>query len=168
MTAVATDNPFSAAEQRRLEIFAGAVIPASAEYDAPGADDPTIAADILATARRYYGAVSAGLAHQDNVAKAAYGVPFAELSTADRADFIARSNTRGGFDHIDWEYDRAAIAGQRTLLSVIVQCYYRDDRVMRSLGMEPRAPFPRGFDVEQGDWSLLEPVRRRGTIYRPA
>ena len=43
---------------------------------------------------------------------------------------------------------------------------YRDDRVLRSLGMEPRPPFPKGFEVEQGDWSLLEPVKRRGKLYR--
>ena len=32
---------------------------------------------------------------------------------------------------------------------------------------DARPPFPKGFDVEQGDWSLLDPVKRRGTIYRP-
>jgi hypothetical protein len=51
---------------------------------------------------------------------------------------------------------------------VIAQCYYRDDRVMRSLGMETRPPFPKGFEVEQGDWSLLDPVRARPKFYRPA
>ena len=59
-----------------------------------------------------------------------------------------------------------ALSGQRTLISIILQCYYRDDRVMRSLEMEPRPPFPQGFEVEQGDWSLLDPVKRRGKIYR--
>jgi hypothetical protein len=51
---------------------------------------------------------------------------------------------------------------------VIAQGYYRDDRVMRSLGMEVRAPFPKGFEVEQGDWSLLDPVRARPAFYRRA
>jgi hypothetical protein len=49
-----------------------------------------------------------------------------------------------------------------------VQCYYRDDRVMRSLGMEVRPPFPQGFEVERGDWSLLDPVRSRPPLYRRA
>ena len=167
MDAIATDNPFTDAQQETLAAFAGAVIPASADYDVPGADDPDIVADIVATARSYYGAVSAGLAFQDTVAQAAYGASFAELAASARADFIARSNTAGGFDDIEWEFDQAAISGQRTLISIIVQCYYRDDRVMRSLDMEPRPPFPQGFDVEQGDWSLLEPVKRRGRVYRP-
>ena len=103
---------------------------------------------------------------QDTVATAKYGVPFADLSHADRTDFVNRANTTGGFDDIEWEFDPAAISGQRTLVSIIAQCYYRDDRVMRSLEMEPRSPFPQGFEVEQGDWSLLDPVKRRGRIYR--
>jgi hypothetical protein len=39
---------------------------------------------------------------------------------------------------------------------------------MRSLGMEPRPPFPLGFAVEDGDWSLLEAVRARPQLYRDA
>jgi hypothetical protein len=38
--------------------------------------------------------------------------------------------------------------------------------VMRSIGMEARPPFPKGHELEQGDWSLLEPVRARGRIWR--
>ena len=49
---------------------------------------------------------------------------------------------------------------------IILQCYYRDDRVMRSLGLEVRPPYPKGFEVEQGDWSLLDPVRARPKLYR--
>jgi hypothetical protein len=52
------------------------------------------------------------------------------------------------------------------LVRVVLLCYYRDDRVMRSLGQEPRPPFPKGHVVEQGDWSLLDPVRARPPMYR--
>ena len=52
------------------------------------------------------------------------------------------------------------------LVNVVVRCYYRDDRVMRSLNMELRPPFTKGFELEQGDWSLLDPVRARGQAYR--
>jgi len=38
--------------------------------------------------------------------------------------------------------------------------------VMLSLGQEPRPPFPKGHVVEQGDWSLLDPVRARPPMYR--
>ena len=50
----------------------------------------------------------------------------------------------------------------------VVQCYYRDDRVMLSLGIEPRPPFPQGHMIEQGDWSLLDPVRARAQMWRVA
>ena len=52
------------------------------------------------------------------------------------------------------------------LVRVVLLCYYRDDRVMGSLGLEPRPPFPRGHVVEQGDWSLLDLVRKRVPMYR--
>ncbi len=48
----------------------------------------------------------------------------------------------------------------------MLQCYYRDDRVIRSLGLEPGPPFPKGYTVEQGDWSLLEAVRNRPPMWR--
>jgi hypothetical protein len=32
--------------------------------------------------------------------------------------------------------------------------------------MEVRPPFPQGYVVEQGDWTLLEPVQRRPKVYR--
>ena len=52
------------------------------------------------------------------------------------------------------------------LTRIILQCYYRDDRVMRSLDLEARPPFPKGFEVEQGDWSLLDQVRARPKLWR--
>ena len=40
----------------------------------------------------------------------------------------------------------------------VLQCYYRDDRVMRALGLEPRPPYPKGHVLEQGDRALLDVV----------
>jgi hypothetical protein len=59
-------------------------------------------------------------------------------------------------------------AAAATLSRVVLQCYYRDDRVVRSLGLEPRPPFPKGHTLEQGDWSLLDPVRKRPKMWRDA
>ncbi len=44
--------------------------------------------------------------------------------------------------------------------------YYRDDRVLETLGLEARPPFPKSFPLEPGDLSRLEAVRRRPRIYR--
>ena len=48
----------------------------------------------------------------------------------------------------------------------VLQCYYRDDRVIRSLGLEPGPPFPKGHNLEQGDWSLLDAMRNRPPMWR--
>jgi hypothetical protein len=53
-----------------------------------------------------------------------------------------------------------------TLGRVILGAYYRDDRVLAALGHEARAPYPKGFTVEQGDWSLLDAVRNRPQLWR--
>ena len=54
----------------------------------------------------------------------------------------------------------------KALGRAVLQCYYRDDRVVRSLGIEPVAPFPKGRMLEQGDWSLLDAVRGRPQMWR--
>jgi hypothetical protein len=83
------------------------------------------------------------------------GGSFADLDPQPRGTVAARLHEAGG-DALTY------------LTRIVLQCYYRDDRVMRSLGMEPRPPYPKGFEVEQGDWSLLDPVRARPKLYRDA
>jgi hypothetical protein len=50
----------------------------------------------------------------------------------------------------------------------VLQCYYRGDRVVRSLGLEARPPHPRGHLLEDGDWSILDRVRARPPMWRRA
>ncbi len=52
------------------------------------------------------------------------------------------------------------------LRRLILGAYYRDDRVLLSLKQEARAPFPKGYTLEQGDWSLLDAVRDRLPLWR--
>jgi hypothetical protein len=52
------------------------------------------------------------------------------------------------------------------LTRVVLLCYCRDDRVLMSLGLEPRPPFPKGYELEQGEWSLLDPVKARKPFWR--
>ena len=89
------DQTLTESEIPDLRCLAGMIIPASAKYGVPGADDETIFSDIV--------------------------------------NSIGRD---------------------------------RDDRVMVSLGLEPRPPFPEGHVLEQGDWSLLDPVRSRRPFWR--
>ena len=90
----------------------------------------------------------------DHLARLA-GRPLAELDPARREAVAMELRATGG----------AAVA---TLARVVLQCYYRDDRVVRSLGLEPRPPFPKGYMLEDGDWSLLDPVRARPPMWRRA
>jgi hypothetical protein len=148
---MATDSPLSPAQREDLRIIAGIIIPESAEFDVPGADDPAIQADIVATLGRDAGLVREAL---DEVARLA-GQPLAALDPARREAAAMELRARGG----------SAVA---TLTRVVLQCYYRDDRVVRSLGLEPRPPYPQGHFLEDGDWSLLNPVRARPPIWRRA
>lgn len=152
---IATDQPFTNEEQRTLLALVGAVIPANTEYGTPSADDPDIAADILASARPYHATVASALHQVESIAAERYATAYADLDADTRARLAS-------------DLSRSRFVGLGTLVTITAQCYYRDDRVMRSLGMEPRSPYPDGFDIPQGDWSLLDPVRRRGKIYKDA
>ena len=145
-----SDNgPLTLAQQDDLRAIASVMIPASTEFDVPGADDPLIQADILATLGRDADLVREAL---DALAQLA-GQPLAALDPAQREAVALELRTKGG----------AAVA---TLTRVVLQCYYRDDRVVRSLGLEPRPPSPKGHVLEEGDWSLLDPVRARPPMWR--
>ena len=144
-----TDDTLSPGQARDLRCLAAAIIPASAAYGVPGADDETIFADILASLGRDRDDVRTAL---DGLATLSGG-SFADLAAARRAEVAATLCAEGG-------------GPLAALVRVVLLCYYRDNRVMRSLGQEPRPPFPKGHVVEQGDWSLLEPVRARPPIYR--
>jgi hypothetical protein len=71
-------------------------------------------------------------------------------------------------DEVANEFRATGGGAAATLVRVVLQCYYRDDRVLRSLGLESRAPFPLGYTLEQGDWSLLDPVKARPLNLRRA
>jgi hypothetical protein len=141
----------SADQRRSLRRLAEMMIPASAEYGIPSAADDAIFSDILRSLGRDTEHVIALVGMLD----AQCDGPFADLDPRRQDTLVAQLRATGG-------------EALTYLTRIILQCYYRDDRVMRSLGMEPRPPFPKGFEVEQGDWSLLDPVRARPKLYRDA
>jgi hypothetical protein len=147
---MSTDGPLTPTQSDDLRAIAGVIIPASAEFDVPGADDPAIQADVVATLGRDARLVREAL---DELGRLA-GSPLAGLDPDRREAVAMELRATGG----------AAVA---TLIRVVLQCYYRDDRVVRSLGLEPRPPYPKGV-LEDGDWSLLDPVRARPPMWRRA
>ena len=141
----------TAAQRDDLRVVAGMIIPESAEYRVPGADDTRIQADILATLGRDTKQVAAALDHLARLA----GMPLARLDPTLREAVAKEFRANGG-------------APAATLVRVVLQCYYRDDRVLRSLGLELRPPFPKGHVLPDGDWSLLDPVKKRPSKLRQA
>ena len=144
-------NELTSAKRYDLRTVAAMIIPASDEYKVPGADDPAIQADMLATLGRDTAQVTQALDHLAHLA----GQPLAELDTARRDAIATEFRATGG-------------AAAATLVRVVLQCYYRDDRVLRSLGLELRAPFPKGYVLQEGVWALLNPVKARSGKLRRA
>jgi len=144
-------NELTSAQRDDLRTVAAMIIPASDEYKVPGADDPAIQADMLATLGRDRAQVAQALDHLARLA----GKPLADLEPAKREAIANEFRATGG-------------AAAATLVRVVLQCYYRDDRVLRSLGLELRAPFPKGYVLQEGDWALLDPVKARSGSLRRA
>ena len=145
------DQTLTEAEIADLRCLAGMIIPPSAKYGVPGADDDTIFSDIVNSIGRDRNDVRAALARLRTLA----GGSFAALDATRRSEVAAKLRAEGG-------------AQVGVLTRIVLLCYYRDDRVMVSLGLEARPPFPKGHVLEQGDWSLLDPVRVRKPFWRPA
>lgn len=137
------------AEVRDLRRLAGFMVPSSTDYGVPGADDAAIFADIVRSLGRDRDDVRKALA----VLREMAGGDFAAVGEAE-AEATAMALLRREGREIT------------ALGRAVLQCYYRDDRVIRSLGLEPGAPFPKGHNLEQGDWSLLDAVRNRPPMWR--
>jgi hypothetical protein len=145
------DQTLTETEIADLRCLVGMIVPASTKFGVPGADDEIIFADILNSIGRDRDKVLAALAKLRLLA----GGTFVALDAARRGEVAARLRAESG----------SAVS---VLTRIVLLCYYRDDRVMVSLGLEVRPPFPKGHVVEQGDWSLLDPVRSRRPFWRSA
>ena len=148
-----SENPFSEDERRALTALAAMIVPASEEFGVPGADDPAIVDNILTDASRRPEQLSAALAALEELSREAHGAAYSDLPDEQRDSVTAAF--------------RETHKGHANLVAILtVQGYYRDDRVMASIGLDPRPPHPLGYEVEQGDWSLLDPVREKEAFFR--
>lgn len=139
----------AAGELADLKRMAGFMIPADAAFGVPAADDPLIFTDIASSLGMDLGDVRTALASL----RALAGCPLSDLDDA-RAE--------------EATFQLLAQSGRpvQSLGRVVLAAYYRDDRVMRSIGREPRAPHPKGHALPEGDWSLLDDVKARAPIWR--
>lgn len=141
---IATDSLFGVEQRDALRLLVRMIIPPSAAYNLPGADDDLIFADILESAR----------ANEAQIGKS--------------IDFAMSHHLGSDLSLEQVVSELEGHPAMAALVSLVMQCYYRDDRIMESLEVEPRAPFPQGFEVPQGDWSMLDAVQKRGKIWRDA
>ncbi|MFQ5514031.1 MAG: gluconate 2-dehydrogenase subunit 3 family protein [Myxococcota bacterium] len=143
-------------ERRTLEAVLNEIIPPSNDPRMPGAGDLGVAASIeerLCETPGLRPGIAQGLADVDGLARERGAVPFAELPRDVRAEVLRELG------------DRAA-AFLPTLIFLAYAAYYQNPRVLTALGLEPRPPFPDGYEVPSTDLSILDPVRRRPAIYR--
>src|SRR5262249_19801134 len=129
-----SDDPRSKltpAELRDLHRLAGIMVPSSLDYRVPGAHDTAIFADIVRSLGRDRNDVRKVVAILRDMA----GGDFAAIDE-DRAEAMAMGLLQRRESEIT------------ALGRVVLQCYYRDDRVIRSLAIEPGPPFPKGRSLE--------------------
>ena len=134
-----------------LRVLVEDMIPKSEEYGVPGAGEELIFKDILSEVRRAFSLVDKELCTLSEIAEQMFGTSYKMLNGNNR-------------HHVSKKF--LELTKQGAIVRIVLQCYYRDDRVMRSLGMEPRPPFPLGHAIEVSDWSLLEGVRKKNKTYR--
>lgn len=126
------------------------MIPADSEFSAPSAGSEAIVNDVIQTMT---GSSADEIVDLLRTLQETHGKPFNELDDEDRWRVFV-------------DLERSNPHTLRVLGGLALQCYYRNDETLVSLGMEARTPFPLGHKVADGDWSLLNPVRARGKIYR--
>ena len=132
------------------------LIPPSADGRLPGAGELGLARyveELLAKTPAPRPLLAQGLAALEAAAAGRGARGFAELPRdAQRALLDAHAQTAPGF--------------APTLLFLVMTGYYREPRVLASLGLEDRPPFPKGHAVAESDFTGLDAVRRRGKLYR--
>ena len=141
------------AETRLVNAVLDTIIPPAADGTRPGAGSLDLGESLREASGPFWTGTLEGLQALNEEARQSGGSDFSELPLPERSDLLARSQE-----------------SQPGLLSSLVfqtySAYYRHPQVLEALGLEARPPFPKGFEVEDGDLSLLDPVRQREPFYR--
>ena len=148
---IASDNPYSVEERDALRRIVGILIPPSEEYNVPGADDEAIFARILALAAERAESIRREIEALQTRAVERSGERFLGLDEAQQTALLR---------------DEATSELLRQMIHCAATAYYEDPRVLQSIDLKPTPPFPGGHEIEQGDWSLLDPVKARAPFYR--
>ena len=136
-----------------LDAVLDTIIPASKDGRMPSAGELELGEGIREANGAFWPGTLEGLEALDASAQEKGAEDFHALSPPDRCEILALSQ----------ESHPALLPG---LVFQTYSAYYRHPRVLEALGLEARPPFPKGFEIEEGDPALLEPVQRREPFYR--
>jgi hypothetical protein len=148
-------QPLTAEQRALLDIVLNMIVPPSADGRMPGAAEVGVPAYLVAEAQDALPVLRQELDELDRRSHERAARGFASLEAAERKSLIEAMRAQ-------------APSFMSRLAMETLACYYQHDRVLEGLGLEARPPYPKGYQVVQGDLSLLAPVRARGKIYRDA
>lgn len=152
---LAPGSALTAAQLTALDAVLDLIVPPSADGRMPGAAEVGVPAFLLAEAADALPILRGELEQLERRASARFARNFIALSPGERHSLVE-------------ELRAQTPAFMSRLAMETLACYYQHDRVLEGLGLEARPPYPKGYEVAQGDLSLLDPVRARGKIYRDA
>ena len=138
-------------QKRTLTALLNLIIPASEDGKMPGANDVGFFSYI--NNENVLSFIKEGLIRIIDESHNHYDREFSALSVAQQSELV------NGLKRVLFRFIK-------NLTTHVVQCYYQHDDVLKAIGLEARPPFPKGYEVEEGDILLLESVYYRGKIYR--
>jgi hypothetical protein len=147
---------FVASQQTLLSHVLNRLIPATDDF--PGAGDLGVASYVdtvvgrSAELRRLF---AEGLTHITLTSQSLHGQEFIALAE-NHKDAVLR------------QVETLHPAFFEALVQHTYSGYYSHPTVIRLLGLEARPPQPRGYHLEPLDFTLLDNVKQRGSLYRQA
>ena len=156
MTDTTPPRRFNPDERAALAVLLDSIVPAGEDGRMPSAGALGIESDIEAALDQMPGLkamIEQSLAALHRMASARDPRGLAALSADARAELVH-------------ELESGEHAFPPVLVLKTYAAYYGHPRVLELLGMEPRAPHPKGYAMKANDLELLEPVRRRAPMYR--
>lgn len=142
---IATDQPFSAAQQATLSALLDTILPASDDGTMPSAAELDLPSYLREAAEEFIPVLAQIIEQFDEA--------FPSQHLTERHAIVEAFSSR-------------ELELFNTLLYHTYTCYYQNDRVLEGIGSAVGPPFPRGNTIKQGDLSLLDPVLQGSKTFR--
>jgi len=144
-------HPLSDDQRRTLTSVLDELIPPSADGRLPGAGALGLAdyvEQVVQATPELAGMIAEGLATLDDTARSRAGRAFADLAQPEKVALL---------------HEQPFVF---PLMFHVFTGYYKEPRVVAALGLEPRAPHPKGHEMAPVELGLLDTVRRRAPFHR--